>query len=347
MSGGHVASQTSQAVVKTVTYLKERAGFPIRASLRVLGLPRATYFAWRGTAGKGPRASGVTPKGHHLTPAERAAIVAYKRQHPGIGYRRLAFMMLDAGVAAVPPSSVYRVLRDAGLATCWTQAPGQAHKQGFDQPQRIHEQWHTDIAYLNILGTNYFFIGVLDGYSRAIMHHEVRLDMTTTDVEIVMERALAHLPPRTPAPRLISDNGAQYVSRQFKSYLRERDVSHSRSRPYHPQSNGKMERFHKSLKVECVRTTAMADLEEARRLIGRYVQDYNTQRLHSALHYLTPADYLRGPEHVQKRLIQRRTALAEAAHRRRAYWQAVEQGGGTDGVLISGQQIMTPAYHVA
>jgi transposase InsO family protein len=346
MTGGHVASQTSQAVVSTVTYLKQRAGFPMRASLRVLGLPRATYFAWQRTAGKMPRASGVTPKGHHLTPAERAAIVAYKRQHPGIGYRRLAYRMLDAGVVAVPASSVYRVISEAGLATCWTQTPGQAHKQGFDQPQRIHEQWHTDIAYLNILGTNYFFIGVLDGYSRAIMHHEVRLDMTTTDVEIVVERALAHLPHGTPTPRLISDNGAQYVSRQFKSYLRERDVSHSRARPYHPQSNGKMERFHKSLKVECVRITAMSDLEEARRLIGRYVQDYNAQRLHSALHYLTPADYLRGPEHVQHRLMVRRTALAEAARHRRDYWKAVEEEGGASVTPIGSQQI-TPAYHVA
>jgi len=125
-----------------------------------------------------------------------------------------------------------------------TETPGKAHKKGFDQPQGIHEQWHTDIAYLNILGTHHFFLSVLDGYSRAIMHHEVRLDMTTTDVEIVMERALAHLPAGAPKPRLISDNGPQYISAQFKSYLRERDVSHSRARARHPESNGKIERFH-------------------------------------------------------------------------------------------------------
>lgn len=164
------------------------------------------------------------------------------------------------------------MLRGAGLARCWTQTPGRAHKHGFYQPQRIHEQWHTDIAYLNILGTNYFFISVLDGHSRAVIHPEVRLDMTTTEVEIVMERDLAHLPRGTPKPRLISDNGAQHVSRQFNNYLREREVSHSRARPYHPQSNGRMERFHKSLKVECVRVTTMADLQETRCLIWHYVQ---------------------------------------------------------------------------
>ena len=346
MKGGHVSLQVSQAVVATVTYLGGRAGFPIRESLRVLGLPGATYFRWKENGGKLPRPTGVTPRGHCLTPAERDAIVAYKRQHPTIGYRRLAYMMLDAGVAAVPASSVYRVLAQGGLATRWTETPGKAHKKGFDQPQGIHEQWHTDIAYLNILGTHYFFLSVLDGYSRAIVHHEVRLDMTTTDVEIVMERALAHLPVGAAKPRLITDNGPQYISAQFKSYLRERDVSHSRARTNHPESNGKIERFHKSLKVECVRVTAMADLDDARRLIGQYVEEYNTQRLHSALHYLTPADYLRGPEHVQQRLEARRVALAEAARHRRAHWKAMGDLSACV-LVVSSQQLMTPSHRVA
>jgi len=241
-------------------------------------------------------------------PEEREAIVAQKREHPEIGYRRLAYMMLDEGIATVPPSSVYRVLKQAGLSSRWTGGDNKSHKKGFEQPRRIHEQWHSDIAYLNTLGTNYFFISVLDGPCRCIVHHEVRLDMSTTDVEIVIERALAELPSRyrdgagSPRPRLITDKGSQCVSAQFKAYLRERDISHSRARPYHPQSNGKIERFHKSLKGECVRVTAMADLEEARRLIAEYVEEYNTQRLHSALpcagevleggtvNYLTPAD---------------------------------------------------------
>ena len=312
----------SQAVVATVHDLKERAHFNVARSLLVLGWPRATYFRWSAAGGKPPRPCVVTPKAHWLRPEERAAIVAYKRQHPELGYRRLAYMMLDEGVVAVPPSTVHRVLHQAGLSSRWTPAPGGASKRGFDQPQRPHEQWHTDIAYLNILGTHYFFIGVLDGYSRAIIHHEVRLDMTTTDVEIVIERALPHLPPGTPPPRLISDNGSAYVSLEFKAYLRERDISHSRTRVCHPQSNGKMERFHRSLKSECVRTTALGDLAEARRLIAAYVSQYNTERLHSALRYLTPDDYLRGPQHVQQRLEERDSALRAAAERRRAYWRA-------------------------
>ena len=312
----------SQAVVATINALKERAHFNVARSLLVLGLPRATYFRWSAAGGKVPRPCSVRPKAHWLLPEERAAIVAYKRQHPELGYRRLAYMMLDEGVVAVPPSTVYRVLHQAGLSNRWTPAPGGASKRGFDQPQRPHEQWHTDIAYLNILGTHYFFIGVLDGYSRAIIHHEVRSDMTTADVEIVIERALAHLPPGTPPPRLITENGSAYVSLEFKAYLRERDISHSRTRVCHPQSNGKIERFHRSLKSECVRSSALGDLAEARRLIMGYVRQYNTERLHSALHYLTPEDYLRGAEHVQQRRAERGRAVQAAAERRRVYWRA-------------------------
>lgn len=180
-------------------------------------------------------------------------------------------MMLDEEVVAVAPSSVHRVLQAAGLSSRWTVAPGEVARQGFVQPTRPHEQWHTAIAYLNILGTHYFFLGVLDGYSRSIVHHEVRTDMTTGDVEIVVERALETLPPEQgpphqPAPRLITDNGAQYVSAECRGYLRERDSSHSRARARHPQSNGKMERFHKSLKRECLRVQPMSNLAEARAL---------------------------------------------------------------------------------
>ncbi len=305
-------------MVRSVRYLKKRAGFPIERSLTVLGLSRATFFRWSKTGGKPnvPRVS--TPKSHYLLEWEKERIIEYKKAHPEIGYRRLAFMMLDEDVVAAAPSTVYRVLREAGLITRWTQA-GTVAKRGFVQPKRPHEQWHTDIACLNIMGTNYFFIGVLDGYSRAILHHEIRTDMTTLDVQVVLERALEKLGPEAARPRIITDNGGQYVGWEFKLFLRERDVSHSRARPCHPQSNGKIERFHKSLKkTEC---TAMGSLEEARRLIARYVEEYNTRRLHAALHYLTPADYLKGEEHVTRRLEERKRKLQQARQARKKVWR--------------------------
>ncbi|MHB8421659.1 MAG: IS3 family transposase [Leptospirales bacterium] len=296
-----------------MTYLKERAGFPIRKSLSVLDLPARTYHRWVSLEGKKPRPEGVLPKGHWILPEEREKILAFKRQHPTVGGVRLAFMMLDQGVAAISPATVFRILKEAGLSSKWTLPEGRkASRQGFCQPQRPHEQWHTDIAYINLRGTHYFFISVLDGYSRSIVFWDLRMSMTTADVEIVIQRALETLPKGVDKPRIISDNGPQYLSTEFRSYLRDQEVVHSRIRVGHPQSNGKMERFHKTLKSECVRTQALGGFEEAQRVIGSYVHKYNHERLHSALNYLTPSDYLKGEDHIKYRLEVRKTTLGQA-----------------------------------
>ena len=306
-------------MVELVRHLKQRADFPVNRAIGLLGLPRASYFRWAKTDGKVTRKRSLSPKSNHLLEWEKECIIAYKRNHPEVGYRRLAYMMIDEGVVAVPPSSVYRVLKEANLNSRWTTSATPVQK-GFKQPRSPHEQWHTDIAYLNILGTHYFFIGVLDGYSRSIVHHEVRTDMTTLDVQVVLCRALEKIADTGKQPRVITDNGSQFLARDFKLFLRERDVSHSRARPRHPQSNGKIERFHKSLKGECVRRTPMGTLDEARRLIKQYVDDYNNHRLHAALQYLTPADYLKGEDHVAYRLQERQKKL-QAARAARKEWR--------------------------
>ena len=301
-----------------MTHLKERAGFPIKKSLAVLSLPARTYHRWTCLSGKKPRPEGVVPKGHWILPEEREKIVAFKRQHPTVGGVRLTYMMLDQGIVAVSPSTVFRVLREAGLSSRWTLPDGRkASRQGFHQPQRPHEQWHSDIAYINLRGTHYFFISVLDGYSRAIVFWDLCLSMTTADVELVIQRALETLPKGLAKPRIISDNGPQYLSTEFRAYLRDQEVVHSRIRVGHPQSNGKIERFHKTLKSECVRTQALGGFEEAKTILAAYVHEYNHERLHSALNYLTPADYLKGEETIKQRLERRKNALEKARNDRR------------------------------
>ena len=121
--------------------------------------------------------------------------------------------------------------RQAGLSSKWTVPDGhKAHRMGFHQPTRAHDQWHTDFAYVNLRGTHYFFTSVLDGYSRYIVHWDLRASMTTDDVELVIQRALESLPKGVKKPRLISDNGPQYISTEFRSYLRDQEVVHSRIR---------------------------------------------------------------------------------------------------------------------
>ena len=104
---------------------------------------------------------------------------------------------------------------------------------------------------------------------------------------------------------------------QFRSYLRDKEVVHSRIRVGHPQSNGKIERFHKTLKSKCVRTQALGGFEEAKKIIEAYVHEYNHERLHSALNYLTPADSLKGEETIKQRLEIRKNALEKARKDRR------------------------------
>ena len=304
--------------MKTVLFLKKTAGFPVRKSLEVLGLPSRTYHRWGVTQGKGKRPEGVLPKGHWILPEEREAILVFKRQQPSLGAKRLSFMMLDRNVVAISPSSVFRVLQEAGLSSKWTLPDGQkAHRSGFHQPTRAHEQWPTDFAYVNLRGTHSFFTSVLDGYSRFIVPWDLRSIMTTDDVELVIQRALESLPTGVPKPRLISDNGPQDISTDFRSYLRDQEVVHSRIRGGHPQSHGKIKRFHKSLKSESIRVSPLGDLEEAREIIKSYVQSYNHERLHASLNYLTPSDYLKGSEHVTKRLEDRKMALENARTIRR------------------------------
>lgn len=131
--------------------------------------------------------------------------IAFKKKNPGIGYKRLAYMMLDADIAAVSLGSVCNVLKEAGLSSKWTSSGGYPSKKGFCQPTKSHEQWYSDISYINILGTHYFFISILDGYSRYIVHHEVRTSMETHDVEIVVERAMQKIKKgMSPSPFVIN-----------------------------------------------------------------------------------------------------------------------------------------------
>ncbi len=133
---------------------------------------------------------------------------------------------------------------------------------------------------------------MLDGYSRAIVHWDLREAMREADVEIILEAAKEKYPDAK--PRIISDNGPQFIAKDFKEFIRVSGMTHVRTSPYYPQSNGKLERWHKSLKSECIRPGVPLTPEDARRLIERYVEHYNTVRLHSAIGFVTPADMLAG-----------------------------------------------------
>jgi putative transposase len=301
----------------------ERAELPAKRLLGWLGLGTSKFFQWRGRYGQVNEHNGKIPRDWWLAEWEKHAIIDYHNCHPLDGYRRLTFMMLDDDVVAVSPTSVYRVLKSAGLLDRRRWAPSKKGT-GFVQPDGPHKHWHLDISYVNLAGTFYFLISVLDGYSRYIVHWEIRENMKEFDTEVVVQRALEKYPGEH--PRIITDNGPQFMARDFKEFIRLMGLTHVRTSPYYPQSNGKLERWHGSIKRECIRPACPASLEEALRLVSSYVDGYNHVRLHSALGYITPADKLNGLETVI--FAERDRKLEEArARRKQARQDGLEVAG--------------------
>ena len=309
-------------VVDFVRHWSKKTKISRKQFVHWLGISKGKFYDWRKRYGKVNEHNGLIPRDHWLDDWERAAILDYHERHPLEGYRRLTFMMLDEDVVAVSPSSTYRVLKDAGVLDRWNKKPSRKGT-GFEQPEGPHKHWHIDIAYVNVASTFYYLCTVLDGYSRAIVHWEIRESMKESEVEIVLERAREQYPEAK--PRIISDNGPQFLARDFKAYLRLTGMTHVRTSPYYPQSNGKLERFHRTIKSGALRVQNPGSIEEARTVVDAFVKHYNEVRLHSAIDYVTPMDKMNGRETqswadrdqklevARERRRQRRTELRQAA----------------------------------
>jgi transposase InsO family protein len=289
----------------------ERSEIPCKQLLDWAGLETSKFHNWKKRYGKVNEHNGQIPRDWWLEAWEKQAILDFHERFPLEGYRRLTFMMLDDDIVAVSPSSVYRVLKAAGRLDRKFIKPSKKGT-GYIQPGKIHQEWHTDISYLNLGGSFYFLISVLDGFSRYIVHWEIRESMREQDVELVLARAMEKHPGVQ--PRIISDNGPQFIAKDFKEFIRTYNLTHVRTSPYYPQSNGKLERWHGSIKQECIRLTCPATKEEAEKRVTSYVHHYNHVRLHSALGYITPADCLAGLSQV---IGEERDRKLETARQRR------------------------------
>ena len=307
-------------VIDFVKTWSSKTELSVQFFINGLGIARSKYFDWQKRYGCGNRHNGSMPRDFWLEDWERQAIIEFYHDHPLEGYRRCCYMMIDAGLVAVSPATAYRVLKQAGAMRKWNGKPSRKGK-GFVQPGEPHKHWHVDVSYVNIQGTFYYLCSVLEGYSRYIVHWEIREAMAERDVQIVIQRAKERFPEAT--PRVISDNGPQFTAREFKEFIRISGMTHVRTSPYYPQSNGKLERFHGTIKRECIRPGTPLSQEDARRIVGRYVQHYNEERLHSAIGYVTPKDKLEGREKQIHAL--RDNRLQEARQRRRENRQSATQ----------------------
>ena len=236
-----------------------------------------------------------------------------------VGYVRLTWMMIDRNIAFLSPSSVYRILVNAALNNKWTKPAGEPKKTGFDQPTRFLEHLHMDISYVNFHGTFVFLISVLDGFSRAILAWDIRTKMESFDVQIVLWSACIKWLKENDSnnPRVITDNGSQFLTKEFKETLKHFSMTNVRTSVHHPQSNGKLERFHGTIKSECIREMPKFTLEQVKKEIGEWIHFYNFERLHSSLNYVAPMDVVEGRR--ESILAKRKRKLLAGKKERREY----------------------------
>ena len=279
--------------------------------LSLIGLAPRKFYNWKHCYGEPWKLNYDQIKGNWLTQDEKDKIIDFYISHEGDGYRRCAYMMMDQNVAYAAPSTVYGVLSKAGKMRSRTLKISKKGT-GFVQPTELHSHWHSDITNITVGQRVYFLISILDGYSRSIISWELRKSMKSSDVGIVFEKARERFPDAR--PRIITDNGKQYKCREFSDFIRRNDYSHVTTTPYYPQSNGKQERFHGTLKSECIKVKCIITKEDANNEIEKYITNYNNNRLHSAIGYVTPHDKMNG---LEDEIFKERDAKLENRRRER------------------------------
>jgi len=314
--------QVRENVEKEITRYRAMTGLPLDFLLARSGISRRTWWEWETRKGVETKHNDNTPKNHHLTPEETAAIVSYCTENPLKGYRMQCWEMVDKNVAYVSCSSVYNVIKRYNLGKKWAEAE-EMKKRGFDQPKAVHEQWHIDFSYIKIGGAFYYFLGILEGYSRKMLNWKLCQNMEGINAEILVAQT-KELYPEAKNVRIISDNGSQFISKDFEELLALLEFAHTFTSANHPQSNGKLERFNRTIKSEHVRRSAYLDYQDACVRMAQWIAYYNSTRLHGAIWYLTPNDVFYNRTSV--RLAERKEKLHTAFINRQEYWRTQNAG---------------------
>jgi len=294
-----------------------------RQMLADLGIPRSTYYRWR----QGQRDPGNRRRPwNQVTPNEERRILAVARESPELSSRQLAVWITDNEGFAVSESTVYRILRREGLVKRQEMQIAAA-KEYHTKTTRPHQMWATDASYFRVVSWGYYYlVTVMDDYSRFILAWKLQKDMSADSlIEVVQEAVDATGMTDVPIEdrtKLLSDNGAGYVSRAFRDYLHLVGIGHILAAPFHPQTNGKVERYQQSLKRE-VNQLPYELPSQLERAIADFVDYYNYRRYHKALGDVTPADVLYGGR--EQTLQRRKEVRAQTIKHRRDYNQTLRE----------------------
>jgi putative transposase len=195
LNNGWAQPDVRDDVVDYVRKWSDKTEIAANKMVTWIGITRSKFYDWQFRYGKVNEHNTWIPRDFWLTDYEKQSIIKYYLNHLLEGYRRLTYMMMDEDIVAVSPSSVYRVLSNAGVLSKWDRKPSKKGT-GFEQPLKSHEHWHVDISYINISGTFYYMCSVLDGFSRYIVHWDIKGSMKESDVEIILQRAREKFPVR-------------------------------------------------------------------------------------------------------------------------------------------------------
>ena len=292
-----------------------------RQALVEMGIPRSTYYRWRHGQ---PNSVNWRRLWNRITPEEENKVLAVARESPELSSRQLSAWITDNEGFAVSESTVYRILRREGLVKR-QETQLSAANEYHTKTTRSHQMWATDASYFRVVGWGYYYlVTVMDDYSRFILAWKLQRDMSANSlIEVVQEAVDATGMTGVPVEdrtKLLSDNGAGYVSKAFRTYLRLVGIGHILAAPFHPQTNGKVERYHRSIKCEL----SLFPYEmpgELKKAITEFVAYYNHRRYHKALGNVTPADVLYGRrDEILKR---RKEVQIQTINRRRDYNQGL------------------------
>jgi len=303
-----------------VEQTRGRSGWPATRTLMALGVSRRSYYrwlkteSWKRTASAPPRP--VQP--YEALAEEKAAVLDYACRHPELRHREMAWRMVDEDVVCLSASTIYRILKEAGLVCPW-RLRMKRRRSVVEKPCRVNERWVTDLMQVVIAGGVYYLISFMDEYSRFIVHHELVLGMDGVTVSTAAQAAIDTLAKDASGrpvakPVIQSDNGSGYIAKEFRVVLGENGLGHHRITPHCPEENGTMERLYRTVR-DHLEEVELTSLHQARGVLAKMVAWYNDERLHSALGYLPPRVFYAGDP--QACFEARRRKMSAARQRRK------------------------------
>jgi transposase InsO family protein len=317
----------SQAEKMEIIRLVEESQLSARRTLEELDVNRSTFYGWYerysagGYDGLAKGKPSVRRFWNRIPESEKDRVVKIALERPEESPRQLAWHITDSEGYFISESSVYRILKAFDLVTSPAYTVLSASDKFANPTARVHELWQTDFTYFKIIGWGWYYLAsILDDFSRYIIAWELYTTMATDDVKDLLEEAIAETRVGDVVvkyrPRLLSDNGPCYVSKELAEYLENKGMGHTRGKPYHPMTQGKIERYHRSMKNEILLQHYYLP-EELKREITRFVEYYNHHRHHESLNNLTPADvYFGRAKEIESK---RETIKRQTFEQRRSY----------------------------